>query len=63
MGKSSNTARQHKKPANPDSTIVKNKKVRHDFFVQDTFEAGMVLQGWEVKSMRQKKNELYHSLQ
>jgi SsrA-binding protein len=39
----------------PDTTIVQNKKVRHDYFIEDTFEAGVVLLGWEVKSMRMKK--------
>ena len=39
----------------PDTTIVQNKKVKHDYFIEDTFEAGVVLLGWEVKSMRMKK--------
>ena len=37
---------------NPSSTIVLNKKARHDFFIEDRFEAGIALQGWEVKSLR-----------
>jgi len=61
MGKSTNTARKPKKPAVTDSTIVQNKKARHDFFIQDTFEAGLALQGWEVKSLRQKKVQLVDS--
>jgi SsrA-binding protein len=32
--------------------ISENRKARHDFFIEDTFEAGMVLQGSEVKSLR-----------
>lgn len=32
--------------------IAANRKARHDYFVEDTFEAGMVLQGTEVKSLR-----------
>jgi len=44
-----------KKSKFPDTTIVQNKKVRHDYFIEDTFEAGMVLLGWEVKAMRLKK--------
>ncbi len=44
-----------------DTTIVRNKKASHDFFMEDTFEAGMVLLGWEVKSMRQKKVQLTDS--
>jgi SsrA-binding protein len=32
--------------------IASNKKAYHDYFIEDTFEAGMVLQGTEVKSLR-----------
>ena len=32
--------------------IASNKKARHDYLIEDTFEAGMVLQGTEVKSLR-----------
>ena len=32
--------------------VASNRKARHDFAVEDTFEAGMVLQGTEVKSLR-----------
>ena len=34
------------------STIAVNKKARHDYFIEQTFECGMVLEGWEVKSLR-----------
>lgn len=37
-------------PAN--SNISVNKKARHEYFLEDQFEAGLVLQGWEVKSLR-----------
>ena len=47
-----------KKPKVPDNTIVQNKKARHDYFIEDTFEAGVALQGWEVKSLRAKKSQL-----
>lgn len=33
--------------------IASNKKARYDYFLEDTFECGMVLQGTEVKSLRQ----------
>lgn len=38
-----------------DSTklIANNKKARHDYFIEDTYEAGVVLHGTEVKSLRQ----------
>ena len=45
----------------PDNTIVVNKKARHDYFLQDTFEAGLQLQGWEVKSLREGKVQLTDS--
>lgn len=32
--------------------VASNKKVRHNYFVEDDFEAGIVLQGWEVKSIQ-----------
>lgn len=32
--------------------IAQNRKARHDFHIEDTFEAGLVLQGTEVKSLR-----------
>ncbi len=34
------------------NTIVRNKKARHDYFIEDSFEAGLALEGWEVKSLR-----------
>ena len=43
------------------STIVTNKKARHDFFIEDKFEAGLVLQGWEVKSLRAGKVQIVDS--
>jgi SsrA-binding protein len=33
-------------------SIIQNKKAFHDFFVEDRYEAGIVLQGWEVKAIR-----------
>lgn len=33
--------------------IATNKKARHDYFIEDTYEAGIVLHGTEVKSLRQ----------
>ncbi len=50
-----------KKSNTPDTTIVQNKRARHDYFIQDTFEAGVALQGWEVKAMRLKKVQLVDS--
>ena len=33
-------------------SIVDNKKAFHDYFIEERFEAGMSLEGWEVKSIR-----------
>lgn len=33
--------------------IASNKKARHDYFIEETYEAGVVLHGTEVKSLRQ----------
>jgi SsrA-binding protein len=33
-------------------SIIQNKKAFHDFFIEDRYEAGLVLQGWEVKAIR-----------
>lgn len=45
-------AKQKTKPTNTDSTIALNKKARHDFTIEDRYEAGLALLGWEVKSLR-----------
>ncbi len=34
------------------NTIALNKKARHEYFIEDRFEAGLSLQGWEVKGLR-----------
>lgn len=44
------------KPSN--STIVMNKKARFDYFIENDYEAGLVLQGWEIKSLRAGKINL-----
>ena len=35
--------------------IVINKKVRHDYFIEETYEAGLILKGSEIKSVRDGK--------
>ncbi|MEE2000186.1 SsrA-binding protein SmpB [Alkalimonas sp. MEB108] len=50
-----------KKPKTQSSTIALNKKARHEYFLEDKFEAGISLQGWEVKSIRQGKVNLSDS--
>lgn len=39
-------------------TIVDNKKAFFDYFIEERFEAGIVLQGWEVKAMRAGRVQL-----
>ena len=41
--------------------IAKNRKARHDFLIEDTYEVGIVLSGTEVKSIRQGKVSLKES--
>jgi len=38
--------------------LLENKRVRFDYEILDTFEAGMLLEGWEVKSLRAKHGNL-----
>jgi len=38
--------------------IAQNKRARHDYHIEDTYEAGLVLQGTEVKSLRQGRASL-----
>ncbi|GMR19523.1 MAG: SsrA-binding protein SmpB [Gammaproteobacteria bacterium] len=47
-----------KKPKAPSNTIAQNKKARHDYFIEDRFEAGLALEGWEVKSLRAGRVQL-----
>ncbi len=35
-----------------DRNIALNRRARHEYFIEETYEAGLVLQGWEVKSLR-----------
>jgi SsrA-binding protein len=39
-------------------SIIDNKKAFHDYFIEERFEAGMVLEGWEVKSIRAARAQL-----
>ncbi|TNE80265.1 MAG: SsrA-binding protein, partial [Gammaproteobacteria bacterium] len=42
-------------------TIALNKRARHDYHLEEKFEAGLVLKGWEVKSLRAGKVQLTDS--
>jgi SsrA-binding protein len=50
-----------KKPKQLPGTIALNKKAKHDFHIEEKFEAGLVLTGWEVKSLREGKVQLTDS--
>ena len=39
-------------------SIVENKKAYHDYFVEEKFEAGLALEGWEVKAIRAGRAQL-----
>lgn len=49
-----------KKPKMP-SLIASNKKARHEYFIEESFEAGLELLGWEVKSIRAGKMRITES--
>ncbi|MEI2418304.1 SsrA-binding protein SmpB [Orrella sp. JC864] len=42
-------------------SIIENRKAFHDYFIEDRYEAGLVLQGWEVKAIREKRVQLKES--
>lgn len=42
----------------PEKTIALNRRARHEFSIEDTFEAGIVLTGTEIKSIRANKVNL-----
>lgn len=50
-----------KKNKRQDNTIALNRQASHEFFIEDTFEAGLVLEGWEVKSLREGRVQLKES--
>lgn len=45
----------------PERLITDNRKARHDYALEDFIEAGLVLEGWEVKSIRAGKVQLRDS--
>lgn len=53
-------AKQSKKQTD-SRVIVTNNKARHDYTIIETFEAGLVLEGWEVKSLRERRAQLKES--
>lgn len=54
-------AKGKKKPKFSDNTIGLNKKARFDFHIEEDFEAGISLEGWEVKSLRAGRVQMQDS--
>jgi SsrA-binding protein len=50
-----------KKKTQGRPTIALNKKANHDYFIEDRYEAGLSLQGWEVKSLREGRVQIKES--
>ena len=50
-----------KKPKSQSNTIVLNKRARFDYHLHEKIEAGLVLEGWEVKALREKNAQLVDS--
>jgi SsrA-binding protein len=42
-------------------SIIENRKAFHDYFIEERYEAGMALQGWEVKAIRAGRAQLKES--
>ncbi|MBU6142480.1 MAG: SsrA-binding protein SmpB [Betaproteobacteria bacterium] len=42
-------------------SIIQNKKAFHDYFIEERYEAGLVLEGWEVKAIRAGRANLKES--
>lgn len=45
----------------PENVIAQNKKARFDYFIEEDYEAGLALEGWEVKSLREGRAQLKES--
>lgn len=55
-------AKQGKKPAAQDNPLIAdNRRARYDYFIEETYEAGLSLMGWEVKSLRAGRAQLKES--
>ena len=50
-----------KSDSNPSSTIILNRKAKFEYHIEKRYEAGIALEGWEVKSLRAGKVQLVDS--
>jgi len=51
----------NKSKTQQNGTIAVNRQATHEYFIEERFEAGMVLEGWEVKSLREGRIQLKES--
>ena len=51
----------NKKQKKTEHIIAENRKARHDYTIGERFEAGLVLEGWEIKSLRAGRAQLKES--
>ena len=58
MSKEIQPKKKDAKKAQSTARIAENKKAAYNYFFEERFEAGMVLQGWEVKALREGKVQL-----
>ena len=54
-------ASKKKDKSSGNNRIAENKKARFDYRIEDTFEAGLALEGWEVKSLRDGRAQITES--
>ena len=50
--RSKNNNKKKAEPEDEKRNIALNRRARHEYFIEETYEAGLVLMGWEVKSLR-----------
>ena len=58
MSKETQPKKKDAKKAQSTARIAENKRAAYDYFFEERYEAGMVLQGWEVKALRAGKVQL-----
>lgn len=58
MGKKDNNKTDAKAGDGGPRTIAVNRRARFDYFIEDSYEAGLMLQGWEVKSLREGRAQV-----
>ena len=58
MAKSTKPAQQGKQAKPQKKSIARNRSARHEYFIDETFEAGIELTGTEVKSLRERASQI-----